>query len=49
MNGITITAIIIMFISLYSIAFEHGFNYAKDIALGIRKVKPSKDFMKGER
>ena len=39
-------AIILVF---YFIGMEQGYNYAKDIALGKRRVKRSKDFMEQYR
>lgn len=37
---------LIFMIITYAQGYQEGFDYAKDIALGKRKVKPSKDFMK---
>ena len=33
-------------LGIFSWGFQQGYNYAKDIALGKRKVKWSKDFMR---
>ena len=48
-KGPTMWKIIIIFLIFmtitYAQGFQQGFDYAKDIALGKRKVKPSKDFM----
>ena len=41
--------LLIAFIVGNCIGFNEGFRYARDIALGNRHVKPTKDFMKKYR
>jgi len=37
---------LLLSIIIFWAAFDFGFQYAKEIAIGMRRVKPSKDFMR---